>query len=61
MELLCKWGNYEQLVREIKSFFSGMAKTTGTLWEYKETIDNSMNHGFASYLAVLLLRVYGRR
>lgn len=55
MELLCKWGNYEQLVREIKSFFSGMAKITGTLWEYNETIDNSMNHGLSSYLAVLLL------
>jgi hypothetical protein len=30
-----------------------MVRTTGTLWEFKEKI-NSLDHGFASYIAVAL-------
>ncbi len=55
MELLSLAGETEQLLREMKGYFLPMAKTTGTLWEHNDT-RASCNHGFASYLCVLLTR-----
>ncbi len=41
------------LLSDIKEFFYGMAKTTGTLWEYKDGI-GSRDHGFASFAAYVI-------
>ena len=57
MELLLKWGYHEQLIGEVKKFFGHMASVTGTLWE-KKHMTNSLNHGFTSYLIVVLLKIY---
>ncbi len=57
MMLLNKWGEKEQLLKEIKMFFGHMADITGTLWEHK-TMSNSLNHGFTSYISKLLLEIY---
>ncbi len=59
LELLSRWGMDEQLVREIKAFFGHMSSLTGTLWEHKH-ITNSLNHGFAAYLIVLLLKIFNK-
>lgn len=55
LELLCRNGNYAQLLEEIKGYFLYMAERTGTLWEHKDTCA-SCNHGFASYLAELIYK-----
>jgi len=55
MELLSLAGESDQLLREIKGYFLPMAQTTGTLWEHCD-VRASCNHGFASYLCVLLAR-----
>lgn len=52
LDLLRLDGAYEQLLREIKEYYSVMADRTGTLWENKDP-SASLNHGFASYVAVL--------
>ncbi len=41
------------LLEDIKDFFYNMAKTTGTLWEYKEGL-GSRDHGFASFVAYII-------
>ena len=51
MQTLLMLEKYEILLENVSTFFSGMAKTTGTLWEYKDG-KGSKNHGFASYAAV---------
>ncbi len=56
MELLLKWGYNDLLLEDIKAFFGHMADITGTLWEHK-AMTNSLNHGFASYIVVLLLKI----
>jgi alpha-L-rhamnosidase len=56
MEVLLEMKEYEKLLHEIKEFFGGMAEVTGTLWEYKEMV-GSLNHGFASYVAVIIQKV----
>ena len=56
MELLLKWGYNDLLLEDIKAFFGHMADITGTLWEHK-AMTNSLNHGFASYIVVLLLEI----
>ena len=54
LELLRKYGLYEQLLHECVGYFEYMADRTGTLWE--NTYDKaSCNHGFASYAAVFIL------
>ena len=55
MELLSLYGEGVQLLREMKEYFLPMARATGTLWEHRDT-RASCNHGFASYLCVLLDR-----
>ena len=46
-------GRDAQVSREIRGYYLKMAETTGTLWEYDRP-EASCNHGFASYLAILL-------
>lgn len=53
MELLIKDNKKEELLNEIEKGFYYMAKETGTLWEHMSTYA-SCNHGFASYISVLL-------
>ena len=48
-----KLGEGVRLCEDIKRFFGGMSKETGTLWEYKEG-KGSRDHGFASYAAVAI-------
>ncbi len=55
MELLSGAGLVKQLVDEMKSFYAPMAEKTGTLWEHLD-LRASCNHGFASYICVLLDR-----
>ncbi len=54
LELLRLHGKTEQLRREIDGYFYTMACRTGTLWE-NMTDHASCCHGFASYVAALLL------
>lgn len=53
MQTLLKLEEYEILLENVGAFFSGMANTTGTLWEYKDG-KGSKDHGFASYAAVAI-------
>ncbi len=48
--LLMKLGERALLKENIKDFFGGMVKSTGTLWEYKQH-KGSYDHGFASFVA----------
>jgi len=52
--LLAQEGYKEQLLTEIEGYFHYMAQRTGTLWEHVGPTA-SCNHGFASYVACLLL------
>lgn len=52
-ELLVKWKKYPELVEYVKHFFLPMAEKTGTLWEHKDNAA-SCDHGFASYVAVMI-------
>ncbi|MCR5751787.1 MAG: hypothetical protein K6G91_07485 [Kiritimatiellae bacterium] len=51
--LLERYGRSAQVAREIRGYYLKMAETTGTLWEHDRP-EASCNHGFASYLAILL-------
>ena len=53
IELFREWGLSEKLLRDLKDFFLGMARLTGTLWEHKNT-RASLNHGFPSYTVPVL-------
>lgn len=53
LEMLCVNGYYSQLLKEVKGYFFYMTELTGTLWEHISTAA-SCNHGFASYVAVLI-------
>jgi alpha-L-rhamnosidase len=46
-------GKTYRMVEEIRGYFLYMADKTGTLWEHDSDFA-SCNHGFASYVAVLL-------
>ena len=54
---LCRMGEYERVLDESVDYFSYMAEKTGTLWE-NDTPSASCNHGFASVIAVLLLKCF---
>ena len=60
IESLLALGMNAKVLEEIKSFFGGMAKLTGTLWEHNDVQRGSLNHGFASFAAVAILRALGR-
>lgn len=51
LECLAKNGCRNELLNEIKGYFSYMADVTGTLWE-KVDDEASLNHGFAAQVAV---------
>ncbi len=51
---LFKIGEYERLLSECERYFTPMAKQSLTLWEHNTTF-SSLNHGFASYSAVLII------
>ena len=56
LELLDRAGEFSKLEQNIRDYFTGMAKKTGTLWEHdKETA--SCNHGFASHILIWLNRI----
>ena len=54
---LCGRQEYKRVASECLDYFYEMAKKTGTLWEHNTT-KASCNHGFASCLAVLLLKIF---
>jgi alpha-L-rhamnosidase len=60
MDLLSRFGEGERLLDEMKRYFLGMAEATGTLWE-RDDERASCNHGFASFLCVLLDREWIKR
>ena len=53
MMVLLKMKEKSLLIGDIENFFYHMAKTTGTLWEYKDGI-GSRDHGFASFVAYII-------
>lgn len=55
MELLMRWGCHRKLLDEIVAYFLPMARTTGTLWEMMKP-DCSLDHGFASFIGVLITK-----
>lgn len=55
MEILLRMNQKELLQKEIEDFFGGMVQKSGTLWEHK-TASNSMNHGFASWVAEVIYK-----
>jgi alpha-L-rhamnosidase len=55
MELLLRWKKYKQILYEIKAYFMRMAEITGTLWEHDD-IKGSLNHGFASFVGVAIIK-----
>lgn len=58
IELLYRQGLFEEVIKEIKEVFLGMAKETGTLWEHMLPTA-SCNHGFASYVLYWLAGIFG--
>ncbi|MBO4216443.1 MAG: hypothetical protein J5940_00710, partial [Clostridia bacterium] len=60
LELLARAGLYNELLDNVRGYFDYMAKKTGTLWE-NDGDYASCNHGFASHVAVWLLRIYGKK
>lgn len=56
IDLLVKWGYKQLCLEEILGYFLHMAELTGTLWEHK-SIAASLNHGFPSYIADVLLKL----
>ena len=53
LDLLRRYGYYDKMLNEIRGYFLYMADKTGTLWE-NDGDYASCNHGFASYIAVLI-------
>ena len=56
MDILLRLKENKLLEKEIVDFFYGMVEKTGTLWEHK-TESNSMNHGFASWVAEVISKI----
>ncbi len=59
MDNLIAWGKKEMVIDQIKGYFLHMARRTGTLWEHKN-VAQSLNHGFPSYVAAILLRIFNK-
>jgi hypothetical protein len=57
MDLLAKWGEYDNLLRELKALYlPQLTEGPGTLWETRELNNSSRCHGFAAHTAVHLIR-----
>ncbi len=56
LDILYRYGLYDKVMEEINGYFLYMAEKTGTLWE-NDGDYASCNHGFASYVAVLMLKI----
>lgn len=55
LEALLKMKEYDLVLSDVESFFGHMEKLTGTLWENR-FIHGSLDHGFASYAAVAMMK-----
>lgn len=55
--LITDAGMKEKVLDESVAYFSKMANLTGTLWE-NDSISGSLDHGFASYIAVIFDRLF---
>ncbi|MBP5216578.1 MAG: hypothetical protein J6038_01930, partial [Bacilli bacterium] len=55
LAILLEAGYPEKVIEEAVAFFLPMAEQTGTLWEHSFAY-GSLNHGFASYITVLLFK-----
>ena len=55
--LMLEAGENEKLEKDIRGFFLPMARQTGTLWE-NMTDGASCNHGFASFVALILNKIF---
>lgn len=53
LDILLRYGLYDQCRREVLGYYTDMARQTGTLWEHMNG-EASCNHGFAAYAANLL-------
>lgn len=53
LDILLRYGRYDQCRREVLGYYTDMARITGTLWEHMNG-EASCNHGFAAYAANLL-------
>ncbi|MFM1852215.1 MAG: hypothetical protein RIS54_1899 [Verrucomicrobiota bacterium] len=60
LELLIANGEYAAARRELLASFAPMARATGTLWEMLDS-SASRDHGFTSYVAVLIDRLAAAR
>lgn len=56
LELLLRWRKYDQALEEIVGYYDKMAELTGTLWEHDDVLRGSLNHGFASYAGVAIIK-----
>jgi len=60
LDIMSKKGCLKDVLENIEGYFYNMAVLSNTLWEYDST-KASLNHGFASHVAVWLLQeMYGR-
>lgn len=55
LEALLKIEEYDLVISDVENFFGHMEKLTGTLWENR-FIHGSLDHGFASYAAVAMMK-----
>lgn len=58
IELLYRADRFEEVVDNIRGYFTKMARLTGTLWEHDDTYA-SCNHGFASHVIYWLAGIFG--
>jgi len=59
LDILLDMKKYDLVIKNIREYFSYMARTTGTLWERKSGI-TSRDHGFASFVASAIKISCGR-
>ncbi|MBQ8409174.1 MAG: hypothetical protein IJY39_09965 [Clostridia bacterium] len=55
LEALLKLKEFDLVLADIESFFGNMERLTGTLWENR-SVHGSLDHGFASYAAVAMMK-----
>jgi len=56
LDILHRYGRYEEILDNIDGYFYYMAEKTGTLWEHDSTVA-SCSHGFASHVIYWLDRM----